>query len=117
MHYPSPSDIPGVDTKFIERNSAVFRSLHAHEARWGHEPMPTRRDLPKVAAGERVLFDDLRDDLIRPQLGFEQERTAFHLVVEAVDRASRIATRRLVVEFDSRFSFPRTVFRNRVADC
>ena len=63
-------------------------TLHVHEAQWGHEPMPTRRDLPNLTAEERALFDDLRDNVIRSHLRFEQERTAFHLVVEAVDRAS-----------------------------
>ncbi len=62
-------------------------TLYAHEAQWGHEPMPTRRDLPNLHAEERALFDDLRDNVIRSQLRFEQERTAFHLVVEAIDRA------------------------------
>jgi hypothetical protein len=63
-------------------------TLHAHEPQWGHEPTPTRRDLPNLTAEERALFDDLRDNVIRPHLRFEQERTAFHLVVEAIDRAS-----------------------------
>ena len=62
-------------------------TLHAHEAQWGHEPMPTRRDLPNLTADERSLYDDLRDNLIRSHLRFEQEHTAFHLVVEAVARA------------------------------
>ncbi len=64
-----------------------YATLHDHEAQWGHEPMPTRRDLPHLTAPERSLYDDLRDNLIRPRLRFEQERTAFHLVVEAIDRA------------------------------
>ena len=62
-------------------------TLHAHEAQWGHEPMPTRRDLTNLTEDERSLYDDLRDNLIRTHLRFEQERTAFHLVVEAIDRA------------------------------
>ncbi len=62
-------------------------TLHAHEPQWGHEPMPTRRDLPNLTADERALYDDIRDNLIRTHLRFEQERTAFHLVVEAIDRA------------------------------
>ena len=62
-------------------------TLNAHEAQWGYEPMPTRRDLPNLTADERSLYDDLRDNLIRTHLRFEQERTAFHLVIEAIDRA------------------------------
>ena len=63
-------------------------TLHAHEAQWGHEPVPTRRDLPNLTANERSLYDDLRDNVIRSHPRFEQERTAFHLVVEAIDRAN-----------------------------
>jgi hypothetical protein len=62
-------------------------TLHAHEAQWGHEPMPIRRDLLSLTRDERSLYDDIRDNLIRSHLRFEQERTAFHLVVEAIDRA------------------------------
>jgi hypothetical protein len=61
-----------------------YATLHAHEAQWGYEPMPTRRNLLNLTVEERALFDDLRDNVIRSHLRFEQERTTFHLIIAAV---------------------------------
>ena len=83
------SILPNVCSLLMDR-----ATLHAHEAQWGHELMPTRRNLSKPHSDERALYDDLRDNVIRSHPRFEQERTAFHLVVEAIDRASRPGTSR-----------------------
>lgn len=59
-------------------------TLHAHESQWGYEPMPVRRDLPYLTATEGHLYDDLRDNRIRANLRFEQERTRYGLIEAAV---------------------------------
>lgn len=52
-------------------------TLYAHEAHWGEEPEQLTRDLPRLTAEERVLFDELRDNRIRKNLRLEQERVGF----------------------------------------
>lgn len=59
-------------------------TLHAHELQWGTEPTQVRRDLLHLNAAERALYDDLRDNRIRPNLRFEQELTSFGLVERTV---------------------------------
>jgi hypothetical protein len=59
-------------------------TLFAFEAHWGVEEKPTRRDLPRLDAAERELYDALRDDRIRPGLRLEQERIGFGWVQRAV---------------------------------
>ena len=62
-------------------------TLLAHSPQWTDEPQPTQRDLPRLAADERALYDDLR--WLRLQdtpLRLEQERIGFGWVERAVAR-------------------------------
>ena len=52
----------------------------------GFEPTQSRRDLLHLNTAERELYDDLRDNRIRPNLRFEQELTSFTLVEQTVQR-------------------------------
>lgn len=83
------SKLPHVHSMLMDR-----RTLIAHEAQWGVEPIPVRRDLPFLTARERELYDDLRDNRVRPNLRFEQEFTSYGLVVEAVTRVTLRLTER-----------------------
>lgn len=60
-------------------------TLLAHEPHWASEPQPLRRDLPRLHPPERELYDDLRDNRIRPALRLEQERIGFGWVETALD--------------------------------
>lgn len=64
-------------------------TLLAHGKQWGHEPQPVRRDLPRLDADERALFDDLRDNRLGHQIRLEQERIGFGWVERALDEISR----------------------------
>lgn len=59
-------------------------TLLAFEDQWGVEETQTQRDLPRLDADERSLYDDLRDNRIRPNLRLEQERIAFGRVEDAL---------------------------------
>ena len=59
-------------------------TLLAFESLWGEEKKQTLRDLPRLNADERALYDDLRDNLIRKNLRLEQERIAFGWVESAL---------------------------------
>ena len=59
-------------------------TLLAFEAHWGFEERPTLRELKRLNANERALYDDLRDDRIRPNLRLEQERIGFGWVKRAL---------------------------------
>jgi hypothetical protein len=52
-------------------------TLLSHERYWGHEGKPTQRDLPRLTIDERGVYDDLRDNRIRPNLRLEQEHIPF----------------------------------------
>lgn len=60
-------------------------TLLAHEAFWGNEADQVVRDLPRLTAQERELFDDLRDNRIRHGLRLEQERVGFSWVRTALE--------------------------------
>jgi hypothetical protein len=62
-------------------------TLMAFEAHWGVEEKPTRRDLHRLHADERALYDELRDNRIRSNLRLEQERIGFAWVERAVAKA------------------------------
>jgi hypothetical protein len=70
---------PHVESILMDR-----ATLFAHEAQWGREPQPLLRDLARLSAAERALFDELRDNRIRPQLRLEQERIGFGWVEAAL---------------------------------
>ena len=60
-------------------------TLMAHVPQWTDEPQPILRDLPRLAAAERTLFDDLRwKRLGDRQIRLEQERIGFHWVEAAL---------------------------------
>lgn len=52
-------------------------TLMAHAAQWGTEPQPILRDLPRLSTEERPVYNDLRDNRLRPNLRLEQERIGF----------------------------------------
>lgn len=53
-------------------------TLEAHADAWGHEAKPLVADLHRLTPEERALYDDLRDNRIRPGLRLEQEYIGFH---------------------------------------
>jgi hypothetical protein len=59
-------------------------TLMAHAAQWGTEPQPVRRDLPRLTAEEGALYNDLRDNRLRPNLRLEQERIGFGWLQQAL---------------------------------
>ena len=59
-------------------------TLLAHESQWGEEDKQTLRDLPRLGAEERALYDELRDNRIRANLRLEQERIGFGWVRSAL---------------------------------
>lgn len=59
-------------------------TLLQFEAHWGVEERPTRRDLQRLNAPERALYEELRDNRLRPNLRLEQERIGFGWVERAV---------------------------------
>ncbi len=52
-------------------------TLDAHADLWGVEDKPLRADLHRLMPEERNLYDDLRDNRIRPGLRLEQEHIGF----------------------------------------
>lgn len=60
------------------------QTLLAFEPLWGTEETPTRRDLVRLASDEQALYDNLRDNRIRPNLRLEQERIGFGWVLNAL---------------------------------
>ena len=48
-------------------------TLDEHFASWGIEATPSASDLSRLTPDERALYDDLRDNRIRPGLRLEQE--------------------------------------------
>ncbi|NCD24411.1 MAG: hypothetical protein EOL86_02285 [Deltaproteobacteria bacterium] len=61
-------------------------TLMAFEAQWGEEHTQTKRDLRRLTPEEGDLYDDLRDNRIRPRLRLEQERIGFTWARQALDR-------------------------------
>ena len=61
-------------------------TLLAFEPLWGIEDSPLDRDLPRLNAEERALYDDLRDNRIGRHLRLEQERIGFGWVEAALAR-------------------------------
>jgi hypothetical protein len=59
-------------------------TLLAFESQWGEEEKQTLRDLPRLQAEEKALYDDLRDNRIRNNLRLEQERISFGRVISAL---------------------------------
>ena len=59
-------------------------TLMAHAAQWGTEPQPVLRDLPRLTAEESAVYNDLRDNRLRPNLRLEQERIGFGRLQQAL---------------------------------
>ena len=53
-------------------------TLETHASVWGHENKPLLADLHRLTPEEKALYDDLRDNRIRPGLRLEQEHIGFH---------------------------------------
>ena len=51
---------------------------------WGEESDPANHDLLRLTPEERALYDDLRDNRIRPHLRLEQERIGFQWIADAL---------------------------------
>jgi hypothetical protein len=60
-------------------------TLLAFENQWGTEERQTIRDLPRLDAEERALYDALRDNRIRSNLRLEQERIGFGWVEKTLE--------------------------------
>lgn len=52
-------------------------TLLAHESFWGNEPVQRTTNLNRLTLPEQELYDDLRDNRIRPRLRLEQEHVRF----------------------------------------
>lgn len=59
-------------------------TLMAHKSLWGREPRQEIRELPRLDAAEKTLYDDLRYNRLGDQLRFEQERVGFDRVRKSV---------------------------------
>ncbi|WP_438859836.1 Wadjet anti-phage system protein JetD domain-containing protein [Achromobacter spanius] len=73
------SRLPHVESLLMDRDT-----LMAFEGAWGTEHNPVSRDLPRLTAEERVVYDILRDNRLRPKLRLEQERIGFGWVKRAL---------------------------------
>jgi hypothetical protein len=73
--------LPHAESFLMDRET-----LMAHPSQWVTEPQPVRRDLPRLTHEEQALYDDLRDNRIRPSLRLEQERIGFGWIEAALDR-------------------------------
>ncbi|WP_434110721.1 DUF3322 domain-containing protein [Methylocaldum sp. GT1TLB] len=73
--------LPHAESFLMDRET-----LMAHPSQWVTEPQPVRRDLPRLTREEQALYDDLRDNRIRPSLRLEQERIGFGWIEAALDR-------------------------------
>jgi len=70
---------PQVQTLLMDEET-----LMTHQDFWGEEDKPTVQDLPHLAESERVLYDILRDNRLRPGLRLEQERIRFSRLQDAI---------------------------------
>jgi hypothetical protein len=71
--------LPHARSLLMDRATLVEFEVH-----WGVEDKPTQRDLSRLKDAERALYDDLRDNRIRPRLRLEQERVGFGWVQRAL---------------------------------
>ena len=59
-------------------------TLMHHQEHWGHEAQAQQRDLPALTAGERAVYDILRDNRLRVGVRLEQERIGFGWVQKSL---------------------------------
>lgn len=75
------ADFPGVVSFLMDRET-----LMAHQAFWGTEPEPTKRDLDRLKSEERALFNNLRENRFGDKIRLEQEHIGFAWVLERIGR-------------------------------
>jgi hypothetical protein len=73
------AQVPQVQSLLMDR-----ATLLAHEAHWGEETSPVRRELGRLTSEEAALYRDLVEDRIRPRLRLEQERIRFGFLRRAL---------------------------------
>ena len=71
--------LPHVQSLMMDKATLLLHADH-----WGHEPQPHQRDLPRLTAAERDVYNSLRDNQIQPGLRLEQERIGFGWVQQAL---------------------------------
>lgn len=71
--------VPQVQSLLMDR-----ATLLAHEAHWGEETSPVRRELGRLSSEEAALYRDLVEDRIRPRLRLEQERIRYGFLKRAL---------------------------------
>ena len=64
-------------------------TLLASRNLWGREDKPVERELPRLNAAERALYDDLRGNRIGDRVRLEQERIGFERVKEVLEGLHR----------------------------
>jgi len=72
--------VPQVHSLMMDRDT-----LLAFESQWGVEDKQTTRDLPRLDNDECALYDELRDNRLRPNLRLEQERIGFSWVQKSLE--------------------------------
>lgn len=72
--------LPHAESFLMDRETLI-----AHELQWVSEPQPLRRDLARLGSVEHALFNDLRDNRIRPTIRLEQEKIGFGWVKAALN--------------------------------
>jgi len=60
-------------------------TLLAHRAQWGSEPRPQTRELPRLTADERMLYDELRSNRLGTNVRLEQERIAYGWLLKRLE--------------------------------
>ena len=60
-------------------------TLQTHQTHWGVEPQPEIRELPRLTAEERVLYENLCQNRYGAQVRLEQERIGFDWMQKALD--------------------------------
>lgn len=73
------ASLPQVESMLMDH-----ATLLAHQMLWGEEDSPLQRDLPRLTAAERALYDDLRDQRLGRNVRLEQERVGFAYVLQAL---------------------------------
>ncbi|MFM0334890.1 DUF3322 domain-containing protein [Paraburkholderia fungorum] len=62
------------------------QTLLTFKSQWDREEKQTARDLPRLHREEQALYDDLRDNRLRPNLRLEQEKIGFGWVEAALGK-------------------------------
>lgn len=67
-------------------------TLDEHAPFWGSEDKPLHIDLHRLTPKESTLYNELRDDRIRPKLRLEQEHIGFHWLSHRLELLDGITT-------------------------